>query len=499
MEIRHICLGLVAGMVIGGLLRWDKPSEKSTVAASQPESRAITFLGSVPDLGNAPPPPPVEEVLSSDDSEFYENLVLRVAVSEVPDLEILLTALKEQDRLSTTAKDLIFLRWMEIDPASGLRAARSAKVLRSAYWAWAKVDSETAMAFAREETESMPMEAVVRAVGQSDPERAIELVGELEDPRNRSVWEGILDGFGDENPERAAKEAARQGRSDRDYIKAWVNRDPERALAWLSEHQGHEEREFVYAIEQLLKFHPKKAPRIIDSLPEGHPRNLALVSYASHLIHEDADAAFELLVREPSSVRDHAFGEMAGNLVHSDPEAALEILAQIEWANPPPNMNRYEIYRPNGRGTTHSETSESPVNALTRLVESGHPGAVEFLENLPTSARSQKAYSTIMRQWLERDSMAAGDWLNEQPSSPLKDSGISSMTSWLIYEEPPDFDSAARWALVIEDSDTKTNQLYQVFSRWQNIDPVEMQSALQLPGIPETIIDRYQSEDGRTQ
>lgn len=493
MAIRLICSGLAAGMILGGVLRWEGSSVEPAIPVRDAETPAVTLQARVPDLGTVPPAPPIEEVLDTESSEFLEGLVLRVAVSGAAELDTLLTALNERGNYPYIANDVIFLRWMEIDPAAGLAAARTRNLLNVAYWAWAKIDREAALAAAREESEPEALNAVLRSIGQGDPDRALELVEKLPGSPGSRTLKQILNGFAKTNPQRAVEESIRMGQSPDKYVRIWISRDPDEALPLIAEHLSHRAFTLDRAMDQLFQVHPERAAEIISALPDGKPKNLATVAYAAHLSHDSLDVAADYLATQPPSVRDHALGEMAKSLAITDPEAALEVLGKVEWENPPPNVLGSKVLRPSGGWrSSGGNFSESPAEALVKLFESGHHEAIEFLGSLPPGERSERTYGRIMNRWLERDSIAASTWLADQPAGPLKDAAISSMTNWLVFDERPDYESAARWALKIQDSEEMINRLHNIYGKWQQNDPTGVRAGLELPGLPQAISERYQ-------
>ena len=131
-----------------------------------------------PPADAAPPPPPesrdsVDGILEARGLEQAERLG-RFLVSATPaDLERLLLGLQRQfEAIPETLRDAIFLRWMSVDPSGGRAMADRLNLLFTAGWAWGKTNPKAALAAALADSDNRLGIAVLRAIGQSDPQRA---------------------------------------------------------------------------------------------------------------------------------------------------------------------------------------------------------------------------------------------------------------------------------------------------------------------------------------
>ncbi len=349
----------------------------------------------------------MEALLQAQGDAFLTGLVLRVATADPAELEVLLTTLKEQERLDIVTKDLIFLRWMEIDPAGGLVAARAHRQVNSAFWAWAKVNPEDALAGARGDANPRALGEVVRAIGQSDPKRGMALIDELREGFRRGAWDGILSAVAFEDPKRAAEISLELNLVDPQRIQIWIRNDPQSAFPWLAARLDPESSEFARMVDGLMEAYPERVSALVSGLPDGLAKTTATIAYAGHLSVRDPDAALTLLRSQPASIQDHAFGVIAQRLARFDVDAALTFLEQVDWETPPPNVNAVEISFPNGESSEMGgSASSAPIDAIDELMVSDASRAARFLESLPPSEFSKNVYSRAMARWMDRDSIS---------------------------------------------------------------------------------------------
>lgn len=494
---------LLIGLMIGGAARWSASRSLSQPAAplaktAPREAEQVIEPDTTSRISDTPKSlPSIEEIANLPDQDFLAALVMEVSKAGPGELENLLTQLDAESRQETMTKDLIFLRWMEIDPLGGLEAGKAHGHGNSAYWAWGKIDPDAALAHAQESGNHRGAGQVVRAIGQDDPEAGIALLesGVLPAGSQSSAWDGALDNLGYQDPERALEISLEKDLWSTDVAVEWIQKEPLTAFAWIAEHVPIEEQSDVLAsFDTLLKTHPSKAKQAIASVRPGWLRvqlDLAHANYLSRADSPEAAAAFDAL---PSHLKDYGRVSLAEDLIIRNPEEAYSILETIRWEEDR-NPRAYEILSEHPDGTSPSNAkSISPVNVLRNLAERDPERAATFLEPLPPSDLTKEAYEEVVEEWMEADSMAASSWVSQLPKGTLKDEAISTMNQSLTNnsENPPDFEAATLWTLQMSDTESMQQQLHDIFSRWKSTDAQSAQAGLALPGLPNAFIESFQ-------
>ena len=131
--LRAIKLVLVflIGIFIGVGGRWAASSIESgegTAPGSQITQEETTTLPKEPR-------PPTERNKPNTSQDLF-GLVGKITVANKDELLQLLIDLEQRQELDPLVRDLIFLRWMEMDPSQGITEARKRGLERSALWAW---------------------------------------------------------------------------------------------------------------------------------------------------------------------------------------------------------------------------------------------------------------------------------------------------------------------------------------------------------------------------
>lgn len=431
----------------------------------------------------------VDGILEARGLEQAERLG-RFLVSATPaDLERLLFGLRWQmDGIPETLQDAIFLRWMSVDPAGGRAIASRLNLQFIAGWAWGKTDPEAAFAAARADTENLLGIAVLRAIAQTDPQRARALLEQNPRFRESGSMDGLADGLMRTDPAGAATLGAAWNPSVNrgNLLTDWARRDPDAAFEWarsLPEFSRRTEA-LKLLIDQWQQRDPERAASALDSLPEGRAKWDVLAQQAARLADDDPQAALAYVQALPNELlKREASIEIARQLATTDADAALALLTSCDWPahaltpqNPPPLEPGAAL------------TPTLPENAYTALemIGSSRPAeALAFLATLPEEAQGF-AVQGICQPWMRRDPLAYSQWLAEQPESAMRAQATRILIDRLVGGRSPDFDAAFQWSLTLPEAGANP-MAKRILSQWSQNDPEAARAALQAPSVPESL------------
>ncbi len=331
MCFRRWAVYLLLGCLIGSGLRWITRAEHRQVSHRATHGMTDSLLPSVKSPSETESmipraaPPSIEELCQSHGAAFLELLIRTLETAGTEELHPLLDALDAEDRLETLVKDLVFLRWTAIDPPNALAAAARHGLLSSAYWAWGKTDPDAALAHAQELGNPTWLAAVVRAIGQVDPDRGIALVNEwLPQGHRESALVGIRATIGHEDPRRALKMALESDHWDHEIVQEWLRKDPVAAFDWLNANlPSRESYEWKQTIDGLLKSHPGRVVEALEGLPEGWLKTNLSASHISYLAFHDMESAIGILEKAPPFDQGFSSDADGGTLDQFRPRSTL--------------------------------------------------------------------------------------------------------------------------------------------------------------------------------
>jgi hypothetical protein len=435
----------------------------------------------------------VESILAASGFERAERLGRFLVSAQPTDLERLLLGLRTpHGYIEGTLADAIFLRWMEVDAAGGLAFAEKERFGSMAWWAWAKTDPTAALAAALEKPVNFPGTMVLRAIAQSDPARARELMERYPQFQQSSAMQGLASGLMKTDPAAGATLAAAWGYSvDQDHlISGWARREPEAALAWAQALPDLARRReaMTVLLDQWAVHHPEKVGPAIEALPESRQKWQLFVQHANRLATVDPDAARAWAETAPTpQLRREATVELARGLAAADPTGALEVLRGLDWSNPDwtridgPSFGRQRTLRPDGMGISGEDSLPSVVAGITAAAPIE---GMTFVASLPASEPVYDLTRRAFQTWIGRDSMAASEWLAGQPAGPTRHAGAEQLAMYLTQGEEPDFEAAAQWALSVPKEESRGNTTRRVFQEWHQRDAEAARAFLNGPDCP---------------
>jgi hypothetical protein len=288
------------------------------------------------------------------------------------------------------------------------------------FQAWGKVDGESAIAAASEGGIQMGrgggngfnVGGVLAGWATSDPEAAKTWLGELEDDRSKGFLTfGLINGLAQSDPNAATDyvlelAAAETANGGEAQQTPWGGSFSSRYIDMIADEQ--------------LKLGTGVATAWAEGLPEGDMKESAFDQLAENMSRTDLDGA-------KAWIAEHAGADYAG-------DAVREVAERI--------------------------SRDDPQAALT------------WADSLPETAQAG-VYREAMGTWTREDPTAASQYLATLDNSPNRDAAVGSFATSLARardEEQRDPESAASWAITIEDETVRTDTVTEVARSWMRSD-----------------------------
>lgn len=274
---------------------------------------------------------------------------------------------------------------------------------------------------------------VFSALAHDYPEYALELAGELTEPREKSTamralaleWafdesidtgEGLTNAiFGAAlalsatNPQKATLLASSEleGRERNFALMAtasrWAEMDPQGAVEWASELPQDQREGFVMVrvATTAADQDPSLAASLVSKLDDGRSRSWAVSEIASKWFQQDPNGAvaWTSSLTEPGD-QSRAIGSIASQWAQNDPVAAVEWAAQIES----PELQR-----------------SASTAALRQWAEKDPAAAAAYANDLPAGELKTAGVESVASGWARTDRDAARTWAQSLPDQQLRD------------------------------------------------------------------------------
>jgi hypothetical protein len=320
---------------------------------------------------------------------------------------------------------------------------------------------------------------VLRAIGQSDPLRAKELLAKYPQYSDREVTEGLANGLSDIDLRAGAETALRICHSgDLEEVGIWARAEPDAALAWAKGIPAAERR--VKALESIVKqwadSNPERIGPAIQGLPPSQSRNRLFTEQAARLARTDPEAALAWARSADSvTVQQACLGEVAATLAARDPAKAEEILRSMDWSA------RFD------GGTGVNE--QSGLVALTELAGADPQRALALADSLPPD-KVAGARRSAFDSWVNHDPRSASEWLAALPPERRDAGCVGSLVNFLSQGPAPDYPAALQWAASLNVEAGRPNfSAQEVIRNWMQSDPAAADKALAIPSLPESVRD----------
>jgi len=443
---------------------------KTISQALEPSPSAVR-----PGPGSATPPS-MAEVFAATGLDRMLLMARFIQTASVEELKEVIDRAEADDSDESTFIDEAWLRWVELDLEGALHHKGppsewwALKRPNRAWWAFAKLDPQAALARALKSQPSM-LGAVLNSIGQSDPALARRVLAEHPEADDlfygSHVRSGVKDGMAKYDPADATALALEQGGIDLDStFNHWMERDPERAQAWMRGLTNPATRRRLedLAMTQLITNDPAAGLKAALQLPPGRSQASHAVKAISALSSQDpaaARAAAEALASPYT--RQLALGALADSMASTDPaSAAASLVSYLELAS----LNRssgVEVATESTLTQLMSTAPEITADALAALATASEPSFGPLDSFGPLAKAVQK--------WAAAQPEAASVWLKNQPPGAARDLGIEGLSEWLLSSSAePDFAAALAWAGAV--SEERQFQYYErTLSAWKKRDP----------------------------
>ena len=421
-------------------------------------------------LAEAGDPPSIDALLATRGFDRYEKLARFLATADAEDCKTIYTKWSYPKSMSHHCMDMILLRWAEVDPDGAMKKNRSA-----ALWAWAKSDPNAALARGLANNNAT---SVIRAIGQDDPERGLELLRQNPAFATSTSWEGIVTGLGRTDCRAAIELALHTGVDLDGTVSQWVERDSHGALAYALALDDPRQRRRVLTefFAKLEEKDPERVASLIAELPVGKMREDLRRSLLESFANSDLNRALGIAESiEGSRERSSALRHVAAQIAMSDPDAALEILAMSGSA----------------------EDTSIPDGLVSALVSLRPQETLKLCRDHEHGAEMWELAQSAARGWVRDDPEEASVWIAEQPEGAVRDMMVRGLVDGITqYSTDPDYSAAAIWALTL-DQRRHSSVLTNVFRQWIQADRPAALEGLQMDGIPARIRQRYIPTESR--
>lgn len=271
-----------------------------------------------------------------------------------------------------------------------------------------------------------------------------------------------------------------------EVVALWAADDSESALLWLeSNAQGLARLETLNSgVELWAERDPVAAAGWIDGMASDGSKLAAAKSLAAKWVESDPEAAAKWVSGLPNDpVRQEATRALAEAWVRKDPEAASV------WAFQEAEFNgNYELLNTTIREFSKQSPEEaeafvrdmadadySNIALASYVVGRAEQDPVATAEWLAGLSPDDPIYSTeyangLMQVWAESDSIAASEWLSQQPQGPQRDAAVYGFSESIQRFEP---EAAAAWANTIDDPERRVERLEASVRSWAETRPVE--------------------------
>lgn len=283
------------------------------------------------------------------------------------------------------ARQTVAARLIETDPQGAVKRFTAIpagpdrdELLGYAAASWARRDTDAALAWARDQSDSAVRERLLSSIGfavaQAHPDRAIAIAGELPPGRNRWLLTSAL-------------------------AQTWVAQDPKAAFAWAQQLPAGEARDSAYAgFDTGLGTSGRRSisgPGTRSGTSRIRGGGTAASSWSEE---QSATFAVWLRTQRDGMTRDEAILEYVRQRGSAEPQAVGQLLSTLPGT------------------ATRDQAIALQVDSL--LSSGSSREAADFLRTLPRSSRTDEMTERIARQYLLTNPGAAAAWLEETTIPP---------------------------------------------------------------------------------
>lgn len=235
-------------------------------------------------------------------------------------------------------------------------------------------------------------------------------------------------------------------------VELWAERAPSEAAAWIDGMANDGSK--VSATKSLVKTwaqtQPKEAANWVATLPFGRLRNQAAAALAESWAEIEPQAATVWALAEAEFNGDATLLESTVSLyTRQDPVAAEAFLRELAAATDAPTVLTSHVV---------ARAEEDPAATARWLAEMSPNDPIYSAEHA----------IGLMKVWVESDSIAASEWLSQQPAGQQRDAAIYGFSESIQRYDP---EAAAAWANTIDQPDSRMTRLIDSVRTWAESAP----------------------------
>jgi len=258
----------------------------------------------------------------------------------------------------------------------------------------------------------------------------------------------------------------REGGVD-EALKAWAAQDPKAALQWMKDNPaaasaGANQQRFAAAIAGYAATDPAGALAAVNSLSDSsadsQTKSAAIKALATSLTDRGqfSQAAALFSSMPAGQTRDDANAQLAQSWAESSPQDAAAWIGNL--TDP---LQRNTI----GAQVAKAWAANDPAAAATWAAQLDAQNAGD--PNNPQAGPNGQLLASAIQSWTNYDLDAAGQFLNQLPSSPTKDNSVAIFALSSSQEDPG---SAMQWVGTITDDNLRQRATFGVALQWMQQD-----------------------------
>lgn len=233
-------------------------------------------------------------------------------------------------------------------------------------------------------------------------------------------------------------------------FRAWQERDPDAAIAWLEQQPMSTLSEAISqdALESLAERDPRSATRLLLSLPSLDRQVRWIDNIVVRWAISDLPGAVEFASGLPDgAVKDKALKVVAAGWAESDPKAALE----------------FSVSLPDGEARRH--ILDNLVNIAARV---DAQTAANWVQELPPGDGKDQALKSVAQRWSQQNPPAALAWIETLPAGEVRRDGLATAVGRWAEADPT---AAANYATHLTDPGEQTRTVEKVLGVIAKSDP----------------------------
>lgn len=400
------------------------------------------------------------------------------------------------------AKEALMLRLVEIDPQEARQFVEHAEsendnLTYGLMQAWRQKESDAALLWFTNPERGFGRDFqaafLFRNWPKADLDHAVVLV--LSAPKQFGQYgiDAVFSRLAAEDPgsamtrAQAVEDAKAREYAMRSVMKTWAGLDPESALRWFDQVSDESLRADAAAALSagLFSKDPGRAMEIARTMPEGPSRDDALaglVEAGLHGLHREK--ALELLSKIPFEKNGKAQGIYSSWFYEDAAAAVNHLFPKLDSSNPDSDERQAVqdflsgplIYLMHGKavakaiGAASGSVDEFRGSLLEKCAShwgGDNQEARAWAMTLPEGAPRNRALAGAMQTWAWQSLKEAGEWIDQQPSSPMRDAAISGFVKGGLSRDPV---QALERMRTINDEALRLSSLQEGWKYWHTRD-----------------------------